>query len=539
VADVLVDGDSVGPVTSHTFTNVTADHTISASFALKTYTLTYLAGTGGSISGTTPQSVTHGSSGSAVTAVPDTDYQFVDWSDGLTDNPRTDTNVTANVTVTAEFAPFGVPVLTFTSPSGLAYHTSPDTLTVGWESDRDLSVGEFGIWARSATGSWYGGKVVATAGGDTYSTTLSLAGVPAGFYQVIIGYRPTSGSGDWTAFATSYGFVFAVNAPPAPVVEITAPLGEQELTSTSSLTVSWSTQTAFSTGQFALWVRSPQGIWHWAAPLIPANGTTSYQTIIDLDEVAPAITSGLGYQVIVAYEPMAYTGFWMSWATSPGVFAVDASVPEIEISAPQGIASYETTDSVTASWTCDQDLNAGQFGVWLRSADGTGWYKTQLVPAAGDAGTVYNITLSLAGVPDGLGYEVIVAYRPVAGTGAFMSWATSPGNFSVNMSAPVLTMVFPSGSGTYAVGDGVPVSWNSPALDTGEFGLWLRSPEGDWYWHPPLIPATGADYYYSPVPLTVPSGTGYQAVVAWRPVVGTGAFVSWAESPGTFTVLSD
>ena len=34
VADVLVDGSSVGAVTSHTFTNVTAGHTIAASFAL-------------------------------------------------------------------------------------------------------------------------------------------------------------------------------------------------------------------------------------------------------------------------------------------------------------------------------------------------------------------------------------------------------------------------------------------------------------------------------------------------------------------------
>jgi len=33
VADVLVDGSSVGAVTTYTFNNVTADHTISASFA--------------------------------------------------------------------------------------------------------------------------------------------------------------------------------------------------------------------------------------------------------------------------------------------------------------------------------------------------------------------------------------------------------------------------------------------------------------------------------------------------------------------------
>ncbi len=36
VADVLVDGVSVGAVTSYTFSNVIANHTISASFALNT-----------------------------------------------------------------------------------------------------------------------------------------------------------------------------------------------------------------------------------------------------------------------------------------------------------------------------------------------------------------------------------------------------------------------------------------------------------------------------------------------------------------------
>ena len=44
VADVLVDGSSVGAVTSYTFNNVTADHTISATFAIERYTITSTAG---------------------------------------------------------------------------------------------------------------------------------------------------------------------------------------------------------------------------------------------------------------------------------------------------------------------------------------------------------------------------------------------------------------------------------------------------------------------------------------------------------------
>jgi hypothetical protein len=42
--------------------------------------------------------------GTAVTAVPDTGYSFVDWSDASTQNPRTDLGVTGDITVTANFA---------------------------------------------------------------------------------------------------------------------------------------------------------------------------------------------------------------------------------------------------------------------------------------------------------------------------------------------------------------------------------------------------------------------------------------------------
>ena len=68
------------------------------------YVLTYTAGTNGTTSGTSPQTVTYGASGMAVGAVPNTGYHFVNWSDGGTANPRTDANVTNNLAVTASFA---------------------------------------------------------------------------------------------------------------------------------------------------------------------------------------------------------------------------------------------------------------------------------------------------------------------------------------------------------------------------------------------------------------------------------------------------
>lgn len=70
------------------------------------YTLQYNTTGNGSVSGNTTQLVDSGSSGTAVTAVPADGYYFVNWSDGSTANPRTDTNVTANKTVNANFALF-------------------------------------------------------------------------------------------------------------------------------------------------------------------------------------------------------------------------------------------------------------------------------------------------------------------------------------------------------------------------------------------------------------------------------------------------
>jgi len=89
---------------ARTDSNVTANISVTASFAINSYTLKYSAGANGSITGVTSQTVNSGGSGTKVTAVANTGYHFVSWSDGLASAARTDTNVTANITVTASFA---------------------------------------------------------------------------------------------------------------------------------------------------------------------------------------------------------------------------------------------------------------------------------------------------------------------------------------------------------------------------------------------------------------------------------------------------
>ncbi len=113
VADVRVDGSSVGAVNSYTFNNVSANHTIEASFTAITpcyYTIAASAGAGGSIS---PSGDVHVSAGSsqAFTITPSNGYRVsdvrVDGSSRGAISSYTFNNVTANHIIVASFAPCG------------------------------------------------------------------------------------------------------------------------------------------------------------------------------------------------------------------------------------------------------------------------------------------------------------------------------------------------------------------------------------------------------------------------------------------------
>lgn len=88
---------------SRTDTNILVDKFVTATFAINEYTLTYIAGSGGTITGTTNQTVNYGSNGAQVTAVPNSMYRFLKWSDDSTSNPRTDSNIVSNINITAVF----------------------------------------------------------------------------------------------------------------------------------------------------------------------------------------------------------------------------------------------------------------------------------------------------------------------------------------------------------------------------------------------------------------------------------------------------
>ncbi len=120
VSSVLIDGGSVGALTSYTFSNVTANHTISATFASSgTFTITPTAGTNGTISPATPVTVKSGASQS-FTIAPATGCKVanvqVDGASAGALTSYTFSSVKANHTISASFAAANQPPVANAGP---------------------------------------------------------------------------------------------------------------------------------------------------------------------------------------------------------------------------------------------------------------------------------------------------------------------------------------------------------------------------------------------------------------------------------------
>jgi len=169
---------------------ITSNITVSPEFE-KMVTVTYAAGTGGTIRGTAVQTINKGNSTAQVTAVANSGYKFSKWSDGVTSASRTDKDVTADMTVTALFT-VTVPAATkvtlnkksiklgkgekFTLTASVA--PAKASQTVDWKSDKPsvVSVSNGKIRAE-ATGT---AKITAvTANGKTATCTVTVKKAPA------------------------------------------------------------------------------------------------------------------------------------------------------------------------------------------------------------------------------------------------------------------------------------------------------------------------------------------------------------------------
>ena len=150
IADVLVDGVSVGAVSTYTFFTVSADHTISASFAVD-ITISASAGAGGSISplGSTIVSI---NSSQTYTITPNAGYHIQDvLVDGVSVGAVTSytfTNISVSHTIAASFAQDVIPAFTSVAPPSNSFI---NITTVGYTLNETILSGSIVFTQSSGT----------------------------------------------------------------------------------------------------------------------------------------------------------------------------------------------------------------------------------------------------------------------------------------------------------------------------------------------------------------------------------------------------
>jgi hypothetical protein len=140
ITDVLVDGVSHGAIPSYTFSNVTAPHTIAATFEILKYTITPTAGAHGTITPNTPQTVNYGGS-ITFSITPDTGYVVDDVKvDGASQGALpsyTFANVMADHTIVATFKVATFKITVMAGPHGTI---TPGTQTVNYDDSVTFTI---------------------------------------------------------------------------------------------------------------------------------------------------------------------------------------------------------------------------------------------------------------------------------------------------------------------------------------------------------------------------------------------------------------
>lgn len=190
--------NKVSDSASYTF-SATGNRSLTARFQRQWFTVTFTAGTGGSVAPTSARVEYGGEASSTATAA--TGYTFSGWSNGVKTAKLTVTNVTANATYAASFE-INTYVITYAKETGIASVT-PTSETV------EHGANAVGSTAALTTGynfdGWYNGATrVSTAlkyGPTAVKSNLSLtakANINSYTVSPSAYYRTTDGTGNYT-----------------------------------------------------------------------------------------------------------------------------------------------------------------------------------------------------------------------------------------------------------------------------------------------------------------------------------------------------
>ena len=179
IGDVLVDGVSVGAVSSYEFANVTVGHTIAASFVLRTFTLATSVTGGGSLT-KAPNLPSYNCGNSVeISALAGPGWQFDHWTGSASgsDNPHT-VVMSADMTIAAVFVDIAFPAVQLTNHNGGEQQVSGENQPITWTATDNAGVTAIDL-------------AYSTDGGVTYSGVIASGLANTGSYLWAIPYVDT------------------------------------------------------------------------------------------------------------------------------------------------------------------------------------------------------------------------------------------------------------------------------------------------------------------------------------------------------------
>jgi uncharacterized repeat protein (TIGR02543 family) len=465
-----------------TVTGVTADLTIIANFTpppTSTYSVSFVALTGGKLTGDALQSVNSGGSTSAVTAAPDTGYDFVNWTIPgsaftSTANPLTVTGVTSDLTVCANFKPKTTTyTVTFLATTGGTLTGSMmQTVSSGNDTTDVTAVPGAGY----AFANWTGpGFTTSTANPLKITNVTATLTVYANFTQIpsnqglhVTLAQPTvSGSQ-----LTTSEFLVAVDGGPLTTPQVTRITGS-----------------AMKTGSVNIAVPVGSSYRVRAIALNPLNASNATSLVMNASGMATGLTVTAG-ALTSASITLAVPSVTFNAATSTTVTAGQTATVDWTYTDP-GAALDRTELRGRVYWQSSApgvDLSGQPSGAWTATAatkvDATHYHFVATFTAPPTAGTLY--------------YQVGAQTFDLAVPGPARSgWFVDP---SVLRGEAVRQITIP------AVTTGIDVALTSP-LATNEFLLVV---DGGALAAPQVAHILGASIKTGSVKLGVPAGSSYR-----------------------------
>ena len=237
VSSVLVDGTAVTTASSYTFSSVSANHTISVSFAPITYTITPSAGANGTISPSSAVTVNYGGS-QTFSFTPATGYQvssvLVDGTAVTTASSYTFSSVSANHTISVSFAPI---TYTITPSAGANGTISPSSaVTVNYGGSQKFSFTPATGYQVSSV--LVDGTAVTTASSYTFSSVSANHTISVSFAPITYTITPSAGANGTispsSAVTVNYGGSQTFTFTPATGYQVSSVLVDGTAVATAS-----------------------------------------------------------------------------------------------------------------------------------------------------------------------------------------------------------------------------------------------------------------------------------------------------------------